>query len=143
MRVFLQKGRTKPGLPIPTEAQKEVQQIQDKTTLEKHGETFTPEPNVTKVTGPEAMAPEATPAAEVRRPDDTLENGIITAEGTLVKGGQVTTKVEGGVLKDVVEGGKEKHDDSKSAKKPEHKGSKKPEHKDSKGSGKDKKKGKV
>lgn len=138
IRAHLQKGRTKPGLTLPADAQAKINEANDRGTLEKWLGDKAPGPKNIQVepadaskatlttspmTPPEtneslndevaarkaaeeeaaAKAEEERQAAEAeaaaKKEDSTLETGILTADGEVVKGGEVESTVEGGETK--------------------------------------------
>lgn len=129
IRAILQKGRTKPGLTLPADAQAKVNEANDRSTLERwlgdeapgpkniHVEPASPSKATltsSPMTNPEtnesrdeevaarkAAEEKATAEAEAKRKEDsTLETGVLTADGEIVKGGEVTSTVEGGETKE-------------------------------------------
>lgn len=114
VRAILQKGRTKKGLVLPADAQAKVNEVNDRSTLEKWANGEAPGGNVqvkpagtsplANTTAPTPVVDKETENGEVsaKREDDTLQTGVLTAEGTVVKGGEIEgDKVVGGTEKEV------------------------------------------
>jgi hypothetical protein len=114
VRAILQQGRSKPGMILPAEAAKQVNDVANKASLEKWVEGKAPGGNVqVEPAKPEAAAVKGGPLPvsdqetengekKATRDDDTLTNGIAAPDGTIVKGGEIEgDKVVGGTVKEV------------------------------------------
>ena len=93
IRAILQKGRTKPGLVLPADAQAKVNEVNDRSTLEKWASGKAPGANIQKqeagtaplanTTAPLPVADKETENGETAAQKDTdaLQTGTLTSEG--------------------------------------------------------------